>query len=201
MAVRQSSETLPRLQISAYFILCFLVIGKPEKILWQNILKGRFRRSNPAQRRVFCNRIYLTRHSNRNLLQFLFAHCASWANSFLQLTICKWLTKIYRWILLPNPHNSIIVGKVTWETESFLCVNPAYSPPHTHQIPVCKTSYHIVAGDWYHNVYILLPLKPLGFECLTYSCGKDVGFINVIVTLCWPTVLFSTCRQSHQCMI
>jgi hypothetical protein len=33
VATRQSSETLPRLQISAYFILCFLVIGKTEKIL------------------------------------------------------------------------------------------------------------------------------------------------------------------------
>jgi hypothetical protein len=177
------------------------VIGKAGKILWQNILKGRFRRSKPARRRVFCNRISLTRHSNRDVLLFLFAHCTSWANSCLQLTRCKCLTKIYRWILLANPHNSIIVGKVTWETGSFLCVNPAYSPPHTHRIPVCKTSDDIVAGDWYHNVYISLPLKPLGFECLTYSCGKDVRFINVIVTLCWPTVLFSTCRQLHQCMI
>ncbi len=133
------------------------MIGKAEKILWQNILKVRFRRSQPARRRVFCIQISRTRHSNRDLLP----HCASWANSFLQLTRGKWLTKIYRWILLPNPHNSIIVGKVTWETGSFLCVNPAYSPPHTHRIPVCKTSYHIVAGDWYHNVYSLLPLKTL----------------------------------------
>jgi hypothetical protein len=119
VAKRQSSERLPRLQISAYLIVCFLVIGKTEKILWENILKGRFGRFKPARRRVFRNQIFLTRHWNRDLLQFLFAHCASWANSFLQLRRGKWLTKMYRWILLPNPHNTIIVGKVTWETGRF----------------------------------------------------------------------------------
>ncbi len=122
------------------------------------------------------------------------------ANSFLQLTRRKWLTKIYRGTLHPNPHNTIIVGKVTWETGSFLCVNPAYPPPPTHQIPVCKTSYHIVAEEWYHNVYILLPLKPLGFECLTYcSCAKDV--CQYLWLTNWVMHFLLICSGSHQFMI
>ncbi|CAN5971890.1 unnamed protein product [Sphagnum jensenii] len=35
--------------------------------------------------------------------------------------------------------------------EFFVCKPSLFPSTHTHQIPVCKTSYHIVAGDGYHN--------------------------------------------------
>jgi hypothetical protein len=42
--------------------------------------------------------------------------------------------------------------KSNWRDWEFFVWKPSLFPStHTHQIPVCKTSYHLVAGDCYHN--------------------------------------------------